>query len=96
MKMSRALELIKYNKEINTGFMVVFRVGTNIQSKEDYFPDKHSGEKLIETVEEAWYLAKQFSKVSKNYVGIHVVDSSFNKIGWLYSENIKLAIQLNK
>lgn len=50
----------------------------------DHFPDKHAGEELISTEEEAWRLAEAFAKATYGRcVNIKVVGSDFAPVeGW--------------
>jgi len=83
MKYSEALEIIENNE---TGFMVSFEVVDGRVLSSDYFPDKHAGEKLIPTEEEAWELARKFANATDNsYVNIYVVDHKFSPV-YGYSE----------
>ena len=79
MKYEQALEII--NKKDETGFMVSFAHKTNGFLYSDHFPSKYNGEKLIETEEEAWDLAKKFAAKTKNkYINIYVVTSDFSPV----------------
>ena len=86
MKMKEAMAIIrksekakeksieKARKEKTTGFMVHFEVRERSILAARYFPDKHAGEKLIKTEEEAWELAHRFAKATpENYVNIYVI-----------------------
>lgn len=77
MKMKEALELIE--KKNDGGFMVTFEwKKDNILLMSDYFPDKHAGEPLIKTEEEAWALAAKFAEAMKGkVVNLYVIKSDF-------------------
>ena len=46
-----------------------------------HFPDKHGGEPLIKTEEEAWRLANRFASATGNdIVNIYVVDSQWSPV----------------
>lgn len=78
MKYQEALDII--NKK--TGYMVSFekRIGHCLHS--DHFPDKHGGEDLIQSVEEAWKLARQFAAATDpmEIVNVYVIDQTFSPI----------------
>jgi hypothetical protein len=75
MKMSEAMEIIGSNE---SGFMVSYEHVEGCFLASGYFPDKHSGEPLIPTLEEAWALARAFAaKTYGKYVNIYVIDSHF-------------------
>ena len=79
MKFEEAMSII--DKKEKTGFMVSFEVRERGILRSDYFPDKHDGEPLIQTEEEAWDLAKRFgSSTDDNHVNIYVIDSSFSPV----------------
>ncbi len=63
MKFAKALRII--DSGLNPGFMVTFEWKNGNMLRSDYFPDKHAGEKLIETEREAWKLAQQFAAKTK-------------------------------
>jgi len=80
MKMAEANRIMSgANKTF--GFMVHFEhVGGGLL-KDDCFPDKHAGETLIETVEEAWVLADLFAKKTKGKcVNIYVIEHNFSRV----------------
>lgn len=78
MKMTTALEII--NRE-DKGFMVHFDEVKGAMLHSGYFPEKHEGEKLIETADEAWELAKSFAKKTKGkFVNIYVIGSDFRPL----------------
>ena len=71
--MKEALDIINYKP----GFMVRFsRLG-----KIDHFPDKSSGDELIQSEEEAWELARKFAaNMRGRAVTIYVVDQDFKPV----------------
>lgn len=74
--MNEALEIII--NENQQGFMVSFERCGDGFLRGDYFPDKHAGEKLIFTEEEAWELAVKFAnKMKGKAVNIYVTGSNF-------------------
>jgi hypothetical protein len=76
MKLQEALDII--NKK---GFMVSFEKRDGSILRSDHFPDKHAGEKLISTEEEAWELANKFANATdETYVNIYVIDSTFSPV----------------
>jgi len=88
MQYSEALEIIKDSQP--TGFMVQFaRVQIGVLYP-DHFPEKHKGEELIKTEEEAWKIARKFAAVSwGKYINIHVVDSNFHPVNDYQTKMIK-------
>ena len=90
MKYQEALEII--NNKINAGFMVEFEWVKSGILHSDHFPDKHVGEKLIETEEEAWELARKFaSKTKGKCVNIYVIKNNFTPV-----EKYKLRLIKNR
>lgn len=80
MLMADALAII-YKDQPQVGFMVSFerRLGRILWA--DHFPNKHAGDQLIKTEEEAWELAKLFAaKTVGNCVNIYVIDHDFNPV----------------
>ena len=81
MKNAIAMRIIdEHETRINepTGYMVSFERREHGVLRSDYFPDKHAGEPLIKTEEEAWELAKRFDEAtSDDYVNIYVINQSF-------------------
>ena len=78
MKMIDALKIIG-NRNDPEGFMVEFeRIERGILTS-DHFPDKHAGEPLIKTEEEAWELARKFAENTseKDYVNVYVIKQDF-------------------
>ena len=89
MKFEEAMKIISKPDE---GFMVDFEWERGGFLASDHFPDKHAGEKLIETEEEAWILANKFAKATKGKcVNIYVVDSNFHPV-----EGYQLRIIINR
>jgi len=76
MKLKTAMNIIE---EKEKGFMIHFELKGGGLLHSDHFPDKHAGEDLFETEEEAWVLAKRFANAtdSKQYVNIYVIDNNF-------------------
>ena len=63
------------------GFMISFDVVKGNMLHSDHFPDKHAGEKLIKTEDEAWLIARRFaSATDETYVNIYVIDDSFSPV----------------
>ena len=72
MKYKEALKII--NSDTNPGYMVSFEWAESGILRSDHFPDKHAGEKLIETEKEAWDLARKFAtKTVGRCVNIYVI-----------------------
>lgn len=60
------------------GFMVKFEHKIDGTLRGSQFPDKHAGEPLIKTEEEAWELARKFAEsLPQDYVNIFVVKEDF-------------------
>ena len=77
MKMNEAMALINKPK----GFMVSFEWWGDGFLRSDYFPDKHAGEALIASEEEAWKLAARFAVATKGKTcNIYVVDDRFSPV----------------
>lgn len=78
MKYQEALDIINKKK----GYMVSFekRIGHTLHS--DHFPDKHGGEDLIRSIDEAWNLARAFARATDpmEIVNIYVIDETFSPI----------------
>lgn len=89
MKRKEAMEMINpENKE--AGFMVSFEVRERSILRSDHFPDKHAGEELIETEEEAWELARKFANATDDkYVNIYVTDHTFSPVRGYDSKTIR-------
>ena len=63
------------------GFMVSFEIRKGNILSSDHFPDKHAGEILIPTEDEAWKLAQRFaSATDSSYVNIYVIDHTFSPV----------------
>lgn len=76
MKMKDALEMI--NAKSTSGFMVSFEWIEGSILRGDHFPDKHAREKLIETENEAWDLARKFADATKGKTcNIYVIKNDF-------------------
>jgi len=74
MKYSKALEIIKNG--FSHGYLVSFEWKKGCILSSDHFPDKHAGEKPIETEREAWDLAKKFAaKTTGKCINIYVIRS---------------------
>ena len=72
MKMAEALRII--DEGINPMYMVSFEWKRDGMLCGDHFPDKHGGEKLIETEKEAWDLARKFAAATAGKcVNIYVI-----------------------
>lgn len=79
MKMQEARDIIN---KISKGFMISFEDYDGRGFRGHHFPDKHAGESLIPTEEEAWALAKLFAEnCPKSYVNIHVINCDFTSVG---------------
>ena len=77
MRMTDALELMK-PKPVPTGYMVSFEWIQGGCLLGDYFPDRHAGELLIQTEEEAWALAHKFASVTRGQCcNIYVIGADF-------------------
>ena len=88
MKMQDAIKIIDDAEK--QGFMVSFEHAKGGMLLGDYFPDKHAGEKLIESEEIAWLLARQFAaKTRGKCVNIYVVDANFNPVKGYRERTIK-------
>lgn len=80
MKMQEALYIIT-NGQKEKGFMVSFEKVENGVLVSNHFPDKHAGEELIKTEEEAWKLAEAFAKATDDtYVNIYVLNADFSPV----------------
>ena len=84
MKFKDALKIIYDSEEPPkqpTGYMVSFEVREHGILRSDHFPDKHAGEQLIKTEDEAWELAMRFHKAAgDDYVNIYVTDQDFHPV----------------
>jgi hypothetical protein len=73
--MSEARDIIN---GVPKGFMVAFYHKDGGILRGDHFPDKHGGEPLIPTEEEAWELARLFAeRTVGKCVEIYVTDHAF-------------------
>ncbi len=71
-------EDVEVKRTEQEGFMVEFEKRKNGLLRSGHFPDKHAGESLIKTEEEAWELARKFAEnSSKDYVNIYVIRQDF-------------------
>lgn len=76
MKMQTVKELIEAGKR--SGYMVHFEWYGDGFLRSDHFPDKHKGEELIRSEEEAWQYAEKFANALKGKVcNLYVTDSDF-------------------
>jgi hypothetical protein len=102
MKMKEAMALIKKSEKEKSekekkkakelqGFMVHFEKKEGHILASGYFPDKHAGEKLIKTEDEAWELASRFAKATSpnEYVNIYVVDNQWRPVGHYTTKGIR-------
>ena len=101
MKKAVALKLITQHEEFlrkpskikpskEKGFMIHFEKTEGHCLASDYFPDKHAGEKLIPTKDEAWNLAKRFTSATlSDIVNIYVIDHNFYPISGYQSQTLK-------
>ena len=87
MRLSEALKIIN-SKEEPKGFMVSFEHKDGGILRADHFPDKHTGEELIKTEDEAWELAKKFAAKTKGKcINIYVIDENFSPVpGYEFKE----------
>lgn len=75
------LKITGKNEE-RKGFMVDFehRIHETLL-RSSHFPDKHAGEPLIETEDEAWELARKFAEIlPQDYVNIYVIKEDFRPV----------------
>ena len=89
MKLATAKDMI--GNPVTPGFMVRFHKYEGGGMISDNFPDKHAGEELIETEEEAWELARQSAAATRQseYGGIYVIDGDFRPVKDYKSKKIK-------
>ncbi len=86
MKIKEVMEII--NKP--NGFMVSFEWIEGSILRSDHFPEKHTGEQLIATEEEAWELARKFAGKTKGHTAnIYVIDSNFGPVFGYSAKTIK-------
>ena len=86
MKFDKAMDII--NEKQPCGFRVHFEHREGKLLKSDYFPEGH--EKLIESEEEAWELAKKFARKTRGeYVNIYVIGSDFRPVDGYESQYIR-------
>lgn len=80
MKMDDALRIIAGGPMV-PGFMVAFSHVEGRFERTDHFPDKHAGEPLIPSEDEAWELAIAFAeKTIGKCCNICVVDARFEPV----------------
>jgi len=100
MKMKDAMALIKKSeksiseakkKKEPQGFMVHFEKKEGHTLASGYFPDKHAGEKLIKTEDEAWELAGKFAKATDSceYINIYVVNNNWRPVDHYQTKAIR-------
>jgi len=78
MKYQDAIDLIGGDY---SGYMVHFEWIEGGMLRGDYFPDKHAGEELIESMAEAWDLAKKFAAKTKGKTcNLYVIDKNFSPV----------------
>lgn len=76
MLMHEALRIINEPKPM--GYMVSFERKEGLILAGDYFPDKHRGDPLIPTEEEAWMLAQKFAaRTVGKCVNVYVITHDF-------------------
>lgn len=80
MRTIEALRIIA-DGERPKGYMVHWeRKDGNILTS-DYFPDKHGGEELIQSEDEAWRLAQKLAAATVGrFVNVYVVDDKFSPV----------------
>lgn len=87
MKMRDALDRIEGK---TTGFMVSFEWYGDGFLRSDHFPDKHSGEKLISSENEAWELCNKFAQAMKGKVcNLYVIDQNFSPVNGYEARKIE-------
>lgn len=75
MKIQDAMDIINNKPK---GYMVHFEWCGGGGLRGDYFPDKHTGERLIQTEWDAWELADRFAKATKGKTcNVYVIDDTF-------------------
>jgi hypothetical protein len=90
MKYEAALEIMARGIKPPPGYMVSFERVEGRMLAGDPFPDKHAGEKLIPSEDEAWNLARVFANATRGkYVNIMVVDSEFHPVDDYLSKRIE-------
>lgn len=79
MKIHEAMEIIEGKAKM--GYMVGFERAIGGMLITDRFPEKDSGETLIETEALAWELAEKFAlKTKGKCVNIYVIDSTYHPV----------------
>jgi hypothetical protein len=87
--MQEALDLINNKPK---GYMVSFEWCGDGFLRSDHFPDKHAGEKLIESESQAWELAESFALAMKGKVcNLYVVGHDFRPV-----ENYRVRYIVNR
>lgn len=83
MKLKEALDIIEnHENRKKGGYMVSFERIEGGSLASDYFPDKHSGEKLLDSIAYAWEMAYKFyESTDSDIVNIYVIDSNFSPVG---------------
>jgi len=76
MKIKEAVAIMNGHQETQEGFLVHFFEKLKGALLRRHFPDIKSGEKLIETEEKAWELARKFTDTTSDekFVHIYVTD----------------------
>ncbi len=81
MNYQKAFEIIARGIKPPPGYMVSFERVEGRMLAGDHFPDKHGGENLIPSEEEAWELARAFASATRGKcVNILVTDSEFHPV----------------
>ena len=79
MRMAEAMKIIQGEEE--GGYMVSFEWKEGGMLRSDHFPDKHAGEPLIPTEQEAWMLATEFArKMRGKVVNLYVLRANFSPV----------------
>ena len=87
MKIDDAMDIIN---GVPKGYMVRFEWKEGSMLRGDHFPDKHAGEKLIDTEWEAWVLASEFAdKMRGRAVNLYVIDDKFKPVNGYHERYIK-------
>ena len=87
MKLSEAMKIIDRKEK---GFIVGFEVLKGSILRSDNFPDKHAGEELIKTEEEAWELARRFANATDDRtVNIYVKDHTHSPVSGYDKKKLK-------
>ncbi len=79
MKIAEARRIME--EGIDQGFMVHFEWVKGSMLHSDYFPDKHAGESLFSSEDEAWEQAGCFAKTTcGRCVNIYVIKQNFTPV----------------